>query len=226
MHTSYELVSDSFPEEVFEQLGELFSAASKLPVFLSAQSYLVAGSTVLRMVKKLGEAFAESEPYLKDDESLRFDTPDVPVSLASHALYCNRAQKGEFRDYSIKIVTDGGSSKAVMVNKNDEEYSGDAPYIIVSIDGRERPGLEDFEATAATAALLDQFYRSKQPVKTAVSVAEQGLKFYNDHQYAEKAKAVKARMASHDENSSEYKKLKVLYEAHKKNIVSDEFKLD
>ena len=226
VHTSYELVSDTFPGEVFDQIGDAFASAAGLPIFAPASQYLLAGSVVVKMLKELGDALVESVPYLTAKHTLRFDTPGFPMSLARNLAYYNDSDMREFAPYNVKVDVSGQQPRAILAHKETgAEYNGYAPYIVVSIDGRERLNLDGFEATAATSALLDRFYRSTNTATSIMSVMETGLKLYNDLQYSEKAKGVKARMSELEPDSDEYKKLKASFDAYNKNIQTDEFKV-
>ncbi len=64
-YISLEMVVDSFTGDLFTLFESLFSKAAGLPVFAPAAAYLVAGTTVAKIGKKLFETLSESGPFLK-----------------------------------------------------------------------------------------------------------------------------------------------------------------
>lgn len=223
---SFELVVDSLRRDTIDAVSNLFAHTAGLPIFIPGQSYMLAGSAIVQLVGDLIDAF-ESAPYLVGSMDLRFLTSGIPVFQAGHYVIYNRDDRNEFRDHELSVVNDGfGNLTTTLIHKQSRaEYKGDAPYIIVNVDGRERPDLEGFTPKLASAAILDQFYgRNKggQIVKTL----ESALDLFNDLSYRQRAERLLEKMKGYAPNSEEYILAKALLEAYLKNIRNELFRIN
>jgi len=224
---TFELVGEAFQKKIFEQVSGLFSSAAGLPVFAPAAAYLLAGSFLTKILGDLGKALLESDPFLRANMNLRFDTPDFAESLARRAFLYNDRDQAQFSKYKA-VVSDVGSGRqrAVLVHRDTgREYKGNAPYIIVNIDGRERKELKDFTTKLASAALIERFYGSADTTGEVVEAIDSAIELYNDFISRKKAQEFKDAMEPLDEDSDEYKEAKKFFEAYNKNIRNDLFRL-
>lgn len=224
--TSYELVVDSFDHKLFESVAALFATAGGLPVFAPASAYLLAGSVVMKMFAQLGKALLETDPFLRADLDIRFDTPMLELSRSRHVVLYNAGQAREFEGYEARQVGGAASSKQLrLVDKQDgREYDRAAPYIIASLDGRVRHDLENFTAKQASAEVLEGFYKAASGPKT-VEVVESALGLYNDFTYREKATRLAAEIDKLAPDSEARPQAEKLLDAYKANIKNDLFKL-
>ncbi|HEX7049472.1 MAG TPA: hypothetical protein VF188_04615 [Longimicrobiales bacterium] len=224
LFTSFQLVVDSFDRRVIDHVADLFQSAGGLPIFAPAAAYLLAGSVLLRIAGDLGDALAESDAFLDDDLPLRFLPPDTMPDVARSAVIYNDKHAHELEGYRVAVVTEGPDQRQRRVladRQTGQPYHGDAPYMIVSIDGRERDGLEGFQPTYATAAVLERFYPKGDRTGQAVQALSDGLALYNDLRYRRKAEDLRQRLEGLDPQSDEYKELKTLYDAYRKNIANE-----
>jgi len=131
---SFHLVADTFNEETFGIVSNLFSSAGGLPIFAPAAPFLLAGSVISGMIGNIGKAIFESKPFMTEDEVFRFDTPGQEVAVAKQMLVCNDQNKKELKGYRPGLIDDGdGTKKPSLVSRNDgKPYKGDAPYILIS----------------------------------------------------------------------------------------------
>jgi hypothetical protein len=132
----------------------------------------------------------------------------------------NDSDVGEFDGYSATPV--GNNIRLV---KDGEEYGGDAPYIILGVDGKPEPTLEAFEPHLASAAVLEKFYPSGDRFGTTVDELGKALKLHNDLRFRLKAQDMKARLDRLEAGSLEYQRFSELYEAYRKNIQQPEFEM-
>jgi hypothetical protein len=227
---SFELITDSFNKDVFETIARLFTSAAGLPIFAPASGYLLVGSTLLRMMGNLGNALFDTPPFLREDIAFRFDTPDLPIAKAKQLVICNEKDKEQFLAYMPAVVDSGsGNRRPVLINKvSGKEYRGNAPYILVSIDGRERKELQEFAPKLASAAIIEKFYGTTPEFKP-IDVLEKAIMLYNDYTYYQKANelAKSLNTASENENprsSEDLRKATDLYNAYVKNISNELFK--
>ncbi len=236
---SFQLASDRFDEQIFTGIKKLFSQAAGLPVFLPAQGYLLAGSVLTTMARRLTKAIFEGKPLLDADLNLHFNTPNVAVSEAQSAVLYNDSDRDELSGLDVRQV---GNTLA-LVDANGKRYKGAAPYMIVNIDGRDRPQLEEFGGQAVSSAMLSKFYGGGSPTQEVLGVLGTGLKLYNDSRsrdhgeeagrkledLAEQIKGLDPKSADFEKDYAELKKqfddAKVFYDAWNKKIEDEKFKL-
>ncbi len=106
-----------------------------------------------------------------------------------------------------------------LVTVTGESYDGPDPYMILTLDGSDRPDYKDFAPTMASAILLDRFLHTSENRPTPTGLAIEALQAYNDIHYRSQADAIWTQMKSlPDQNSEAAAKLRKLYEAYVKNI--------
>lgn len=219
--TSYELVVDSFDHKLFESMSKLFASAGGLPVFAPASSYLLAGSVAMNMFASLGKALIETDPFLRSRFNIRFQTPALEITQPKNVVLFNDEHADEFVGYSALPVSVGGREQMRLVHsQGQDEYSGPAPYIIASLDGRKRTDLEGFRAKHASAEHIEDFYAADGP-SSVVAVLEDALELYNDMAFRRKADKLAASIGELDEGSAARAEAEKLLDAYRKNIRTD-----
>jgi hypothetical protein len=107
-------------------------------------------------------------------------------------------------------------------------YTGGAPYLIISIDGRTRTNLDGFTSKLATAALLEKFYGKTDAGSKAVEALGSAMELYNDYDYRERARNVSRQLQALDPKSANYEvekaRLECLLGAYVGNIRNSLFK--
>jgi len=230
MFCSFELMVDTLNEKIFQDMSKLFSAAAGIPVFAPGSAYLFAGSILMGIFGELGKLLLQGKPFLEDSLSLRFDTPEMPLVLASMVVLYNDKDKSEFESsYSTGLVGQPPKSRIAMLHRSTKaEYKGDAPYIIISLDGRKRSNLDEFAPKLASAALLEQFYQESGTTGQVVNALGSAMELYNDFGYHQKADKIRKQIEALDPNSESYKKEKETLEkvlsAYAGNIRNELFK--
>lgn len=223
---SVEMIVESFPDHIFDNISGLLKKAAGIPLFFTKSMYLLAGSDIINMAKELGKALFESQPFMKSNIPLYFDSPDMPVANARLALIHNENEAHLLKEYTPGLINTGGTVRRALVHKDTkQEYRGKAPYILLSIDGRNRDHeLSKFTPRAATASILEKFYGSNVE-KKSIEIIETAMLLYNDLNYFNKAKKLEEDLKKLIPNSTEYKKAKELLAAYKANIQNEQFKL-
>ncbi len=188
---SFQMVADSFDEKIFNQLSSLFGHAGGLPIFAPQSTYLLAGSFLLKIAGKIGKALFESGPFLSADLNLPFETPGLPLAKAHNAVVYNDRDTNDLQGYHVQLV---GDRLALVDPQSGDRYQGKAPYLIVSLDGRERTNLASFSPTLASAAILDQFYGSDDPTGAVIGALSSAVTLYNDSVSRKKAQDQQARL--------------------------------
>lgn len=210
-----EMVFDRFPEETFERIGSVLGTAAGIPVFAPASAYLMAGSLVLKVVAKIAERVLDGSPDFAETLSIDMNRPGLRDTRPGYVLLTNSPQlesqieRGEL----IFRPRDGLVVKATIT-----PYTGPVPYIVLSLDGHERPDYAEFAPTMASAAVLDRFLHTGDRPRSA-DVLIEGLKAYNDIHYADKAESLARQLGRMtDPGSAEFKRVKSLFDAYVKNI--------
>lgn len=214
-----ELDGDSFNDTLFSTISDLLSKAAGLPLFMPAAGYLLAGSQLAKIVAEGGNALFESSPFLSANMTIRFATAGLPTSIARSMMVCRDEHVGEFEGYTTEVL---GNNQMRLV-KNKKPYQGKAPYIIINIDGGEKPDLEKFSPTLATNAILNRFYGSDNKIAETSNILMEALTLYNDLSYRTKAEGLKKKLDSLGANkdSEEYKRIESLLKAYKANIQNE-----
>ena len=223
---SLEMVADTFSESTFDSISNLFGKAASIPIFFTSSLYLLAGSAIIKMAGELGKALFESKAFMKDNIPFYFDSPDMPLANARAAIVYNDKDEYLFKDYKPGFVKTGEENRKALVHKSTgKEYRGKAPYVLLSIDGRDRnQELSEFSPKIAAASIIEKFYGTDIETKST-EIIEDAMMLYNDLTYHKKAVKLQEDMKKLNANSKEYKKAKELLEAYKKNIQSDQFKI-
>ncbi|MCX2454352.1 hypothetical protein OQX61_23985 [Pedobacter sp. PLR] len=226
MVVSFEIMFDNFDTELLDTISGLLDSAVGIPVFMPAAAYLMGGSKLLKIGSNLGDAIFSGEPDLKGTIPIQFSSPLLsPTEPREYVIY-NETDRDEFDNLKVGVIKDGGIQKIRLIDKDsEEEYKGEAPYIIVYLNGRLRPDLASFAPTLATASLLKKFYGSDDKTGEYTEILQDAMQLYNDSKYRLKADKIKTDMQRFDKESPEYKKFKSLYEAYAANIQTDNFKL-
>lgn len=214
-----EMAFDNVDEDVFKAVGSVFGSAAGLPVFASAAPYLLAASVLFRLGGEIGNRVFDSRAEFQATENINLDLPGMAPAQAGFALLTrSEVDEKTLRDYFI-------TSTGELVHKTtNAAYAGELPYVIVALDGKSDTSLQNFKATAASAALLQKFYNIRQDGQTDAKILSDALKFYNDFRFREEARDLAKRIEEAD-SEDEKKRLQERYKAVLKNIQSDEFKI-
>lgn len=210
-----EIVFDEFPKKVFDTFSNIFTAAAGIPIFMSYSVYLLAAGAIAKLVGEAGEKLFDGQPAFTVTDSLNFERPGEKPPHADFRILVQDNVDISFLN-NLKLA-EGGE----LVDKDGKRYDGPNPYITISLDGRENKQYENFAPTAASAALLDQFYNIKDGQEKPMQPLIDALKLYNDVKYRKEADELMKEMKGLDNNSDAYKKKKTLYDAAIANIIED-----
>lgn len=214
-----EMVADTFPDKLFNDVSTLLKRASGIPILLTSSAYLLAGSYLVKIATDLGKSLIESKAFLKDTLTFYFNTPEMPIPKPTTRIISNQDIQN-FNSYIPGYIKEGDDSErpALIHKESGKEYQGNQPYILVSVDGRDRDQeLKEFSVRYATAELLQQFYATDFQEKST-EILEQAMISYNDLNYFRKAKKIRKQMKGLEEGSKEYKEKKTYLDAYIKNI--------
>jgi len=222
---SFEIMFDNFDGGLFNTIGDLLTSAAGIPIFIPAAPYLLGGGQLVNIGSKLGEALFSGKAKLSGSIPIKFNSPIIPATEPKEFIIFNDQDKEEFTDLQLGLFKDSAPQLRLINKNNNSEYKGYAPYMIVILNGAKRQNLESFAPTIASASLLRQFYGGDNQTEI-ISVLQDAMKLYNDSVYRTKGEKLKKQLEKVPKDSTEYSKLKNLYEAYSANIQTDNFKLD
>lgn len=171
------MVFDTFPQETFNQVGDAFTAAAGIPVFLAHSVFLVAAGIITKLIGKAGEAIFDGKPVFDSSDGLDISLPGSLPLPAGFALITSG--NVDQTDPSFRKTYQVNASGQV-VDKSGNQYNGDTPYIVISLDGTSMDELANFAPTAVSAALLSRFFGIKDGQQMGLEVLIDALKVYND----------------------------------------------
>lgn len=212
---SVELAADDFPETFIEQVSKGLEAAAEIPLLIPYAGYLLGAGVIAHLASDISNTLIDGQADYSITESIAFDSPGTTPSHADFRLLCHSQYLAAEYDY---VVGQGLVHRATR-----ELYSGDEPYVVISLDGKSRPTLENFAATAASAAVLKRFFDIRDQGSTSIDTIIEGLKLVSDMRFRNKALAVKQKIETLEDGAPERKRLQSQYEALKKNIVNSLF---
>jgi 20S proteasome alpha/beta subunit len=96
--------------------------------------------------------------------------------------------------------------------------------MVISLDGAVNDKYSNFLPTAATAAILERFYRRQSSGEVALDAFVEAVKVYSDVKFRRKAEGLKREIAVLPAGDLKQKKTDE-YNALVKNILSEELKI-
>lgn len=210
------VVFDQFDPKLFDTLGEVFTAAAGIPLFLPASLYLLAAGMLTKIAGSAGEALFDAKPVFDRTEALDVFFPGSPPLPPGFRLITPDnvdVQEPGFRDkYHMNAL-------GQVVDESDKLYQGNMPYIVVSVDGTEQPEYASFTPTAASAAILSKFLSAGEQGQLAKDLIK-AVQVLNDVTFRTQVDQLDAQIKE-AKTAKEKAALKVKREALAKNIIED-----
>lgn len=218
MAVTIELFFDNFPDDVVTAAGEMMKSAAGIPIFATASVFLAGASIVAGIVARLGKALFDGTPVFRETEEIIFFSPGQDPSEAGLVLLmADQYLSGLDEGYTI------GKDGILVDRASGNRYKGDAPYVVLAIDGTPRPDLESFQATKISAELLDRFASVKGAASAGMDALLAGSQAFNDLSFRRRADALRERLKG-DPTSEDYQAAKAQWDAFVKNIRNAELK--
>lgn len=213
---SFEFIFDSFPKDAIDAVGSTLTALGGLPVFAPASASLLAAGILVKLGAKLGEAIFDGSPEFEATDPITFALPGAPSAVADFRLVVDpqRFDPAILRDFQLR----GGD---MLVDVGGNEYKGECPYLVLSLDGAPRKQYEGFMPTAATAALLERFYKSQAASSTVLEGLIEAMKLANDMRFRSRAESVKKEIDALAKDPAKQKAKIDEYNALAKNILTE-----
>lgn len=177
-----EAVARDFPTDVFRKISDTIKGAAGIPLFATASMYLVAGGVVASLIADLGQAIFNGTPFLRETVSIDLFRPGSPVTQAGFAIIIPDAGGEELRQgYSFD------PKAGTLVDGGGRAYAGDVPYVVLSYDGNPRAAYSDFQATQATAVILDKFFNLGPDHKEPADILFKAMQLASDVEFRNRA---------------------------------------
>ena len=150
------LVFENFPDGAFTNIEGVFSGAGGLPLFLSASPYIIGAGVVLKLVQDVGDAIFNGKPNYSPTIEINFSDVGDPT-VAGYQILFKSQDDPNTAAQSLQFVPGQG----LIDPKTKAPYNGDAPYLVLALDGAKRDALKSFTPLAASANLLSTFFNIK-----------------------------------------------------------------
>jgi hypothetical protein len=213
------MIFDNFPGEVFEAIGDGFSTAAGIPIFFAQSVYLLAASSLLKIVGSAGEAIFDGSPNFFSSDPLDIELEGAEPLQSGFLLITDdnvdRIDKNFRENYHVDPVT------GQVVDNAGKPYDGDIPYVVISVDGAPKRELEGFAPTAASAAILARFLGIKDKQSQSIQVIIDAVKLHNDLKYRRDIEEAKAKLGSLPPDSHDRINLEERIKALEANIMEE-----
>jgi hypothetical protein len=210
---SLELAIATFPQDFVNSLSSAFTTLAGIPMLLPYSGYLLGAGQVLKLARNVGHALFDGTRF-SVTASIDFDVPGAVPAVADF-----RALTGTSFDPTGYQYQDGIG----LVDANGNKYEGDEPYIVLSLDGKQRDNLKTYMPTVATAAVLQRFFQIGEGGQVAIDTVAHAIQLASDFKYREQAITLKAKVAA-ETDATEKSKLQAQLDAALKNISNDGLK--
>lgn len=212
---SVELSADrDFNKELGESFAKAVTAAGALPVFASAAPFLIAAGTAIPIALKAANLLARPHVFYQEHVELNFGRPGVGLAQPGALVLYPGGDDRPFVD-----MYDLGDDFHLRHVESGDRYAGPVPYVVISLDGTERPDLKTWSAQAASASLVERFYEPDELMTRALDIVTEGMSLYNDMGYRQRAEDALARARA--SNGEQRKKHQAMYATYLKNIQSE-----
>jgi hypothetical protein len=213
LHFTVEMAFDRFPDQLMKTISETLGSLAGIPLLVPAQGYLLAASTVINVASQWTDALVDGKASFSITDSLDFDLPGVaPPPADFRVLADDPALLGMKFDPAHGLVGPGGTP-----------YGGDSPYVVISLDGKERDNLKGFAPTVAAAGIIKQFFNMRDLGQATADAVLAGAKLLNDMKYRQEALDLKAKVQA-ETDPDKKQKLEDQLKAILKNIQTTELK--
>lgn len=213
---SFELAVDDFPQEFVDKVGVAFQSLGGIPLLLPHAGYLLAAGEIIRLAGSLGNALFDGKPEFEITEALNFNSPGTIVVNADFRLITHSR--------TLHLDYEYDNERGMIHKQTRKIYEGEDPYVVISLDGSERPTLAEFAPTAASASVLKNFFNIGEGVSTPIDTIVDAIRLLSDMGFRNKALEINKALKRLPTDNPERAKLQLQYDALVKNIANDLFK--
>jgi len=214
------IVFDQFPKEAFNMVGKAFESAAGIPIFITANFYLLAAGAISKLVGQAGESLFDGKPVFSATEPLNIYWPGTIPLQPGYAIITDGNADHISEDFRKNYQL---NNMGQLVDKSGNKYGGEIPYIVLSIDGTEHEELQNFSPTAASTAVLSRFYGVKDGQSQPIDMLVDAVKIYNDARFRRDISLIDKEITK-TTDAAKLETLKKKREAIVKNILTDVMK--
>ena len=215
-----EMKFQDFDQKVFSELARVFNAmagsAALIPPFHAAIPYMILAGGICKIAGEVGKQLLTGSAQFSASTLLNIELAGHARLQSGYALVTHDALDPELLN-SLHIDPGGK-----VVDAQGKDYRGELPHAVISFDGTKDQKLEQFQPTAASAALLGRFYNEGGAEDIADRVIE-AIRLYGDFSLRREFDEYSAKIESTD-NPRERKKLKAEQAAISRHIQNDIFR--
>jgi hypothetical protein len=204
-----EMIFQDLDPQIFDRASQLFSNLGGIPIFMPASGYLMGASTVLKLAGNIGQALIDGQPVLSESMQLDFSFGGGSIPVPGFWV---------FSANPVDLSTLNFDPTKGLTDSNGKPYSGDEPFVVLSIDGAKVQGLSNFAPLMASASVLGRFYNQKDGSEVLSDTILDSVKLYNDLTYRKKADDLNRQLSGLKQGSSDYTAVKSQYDALVANI--------
>lgn len=212
-----ELIFNRFNPALLEGIGNVFTAAAGIPIFVVHSTYLLAAGALTKLAARVAERLFDGSPAFSQTEEISFLRGGAGIPQEGYHLITEDDFDPEREGCEFDL------EKGRLL-KDDKEYKGPHPYVVISLDGEEHKEYNSFVPAAVSAALLGKFYHLGEGEEQPIDMLMEAVKLYNDWQNKRSAEGIDAQLAGKDPKSDQYKKLVEKRDAYLANLITDVFK--
>lgn len=206
---------DNFPDALVNKIGDALASAAGIPLFLPWAGYLMTAGAVTKLASGLADSLFDGKPAFSFDETLDFNIPGRELPTADFRVLTSNT----FNASGLRFEPKRG-----LLGADGAPYQGDEPYVVISLDGAERPKLADFAPTVASASVLKRFFNMRDGADASVGAVMDGLKLLSDSKYRLEADGLKKTISALPADDAQRKALQDRYDALVKNITDERMK--
>lgn len=218
------IAANKINNKLINHVSTLIEQSGTIPAFIGASPYLATANKAVKLGSKLVEFFHESNATFDEDLDLSINSDFMKDSSSGVQVQIPAGKHDAFTNYKLAYREhDFTTAHYELVHKDtDKPYSGEIPYIIVGITGKERPNLDNFMPLIASQAILNDFFGGKNnPDESAINEITQAISLLNDMKYLKKAKDQAKKLSLLNPSDEDYQKGQDLLEAYVENITED-----
>ena len=210
---------DSFDQNIFNQIGDAFTAAAGIPIFLSKSFYLIAGGMIIKMAAQIAEKIIDNTPEFNSSDPLDLQLPGKPPLPAGFVLVTS--DDIDNMDSTFRSKHKVNELGTVVEIASGKQYAGDVPYIVFSVDGAEQEELNSFTPTAVSATVLSNYFSMKDGASLSLEILINALKLYNDINYRKQIDQIDEQIKKLPAGDPKIAELEKKKAALQKNILED-----
>ncbi len=209
INITVEMIFQDFDPQIFSRASQLFQNLGGVPIFMPASGYLMGASTVLKLAGNVGQALFDGQPVLSETMQLDFSFGGGSIPVPGFWV---------FSESPLDLKSFLFDPTQGLLDRDGKPYSGDEPFVVLSIDGTKVESLANFSPLLASASVLGKFYNQKDGSEVLSDTILDSVKLFNDLSYRKKADALKQKLSALTEGSADFASVKGQLDAFIANI--------